>query len=74
MVREEIETRHSDTDSSDGDELLDRQLIEQEATAAGPDTQDTVQTSIRVSSRSTKGKKPDRYGINADENNEEDDM
>ena len=73
-VREEIESRHSDTDSSDGDELLDRQLIEQEATAAGPDTQDTVQTSIRVSSRSTKGKKPDRYGINADENNEEDDM
>ena len=71
-VREE--TRHSETESSDGDELPDRQLIEQDTTAVEPNTQDAAQAGIRVSSRSTKGKKPDRYGITEEDDKEEDDM
>ena len=68
------ETRHSETESSDGDELPDRQLIEQDTTAVEPNTQDAAQAGIRVSSRSTKGKKPDRYGITEEDDKEEDDM
>ena len=73
-VQEELDTRISDTDSSDEDELPNRQTSVQDMTANDVDTQDTAPAAIRVSSRSTKGKKPDRYGINEEEDNEEDDM
>jgi len=69
-VQEELDTRISETDSSDEDESPSGQ----DTTADDVDTQYTAPAGIRVSSRSTKGKKPDRYGINEEENNEEDDM
>jgi hypothetical protein len=69
-VQEKLDTRISETDSSDEDESPSGQ----DTTADDVDTQYTAPAGIRVSSRSTKGKKPDRYGINEEENNEEDDM
>ena len=73
-VREELEMRPSETDSSDGEEVPDRDVIGQDTTAAELDSTVTAPPGIRVSSRSTKGQKPDRYGINEEDNNEEDDM
>ena len=54
--------------------MPNRQSSGQDTTTEEEDTQDTAPAGIRVSSRSTKGKKPDRYGINEEENDEEDDM
>ena len=71
-VQQELETRISEADSSDEDELPNRQSSGQATTADEVDTQDTAPAGIRVSSRSTKGKKPDRYVINEKENNEDD--
>ena len=72
--QEELETRIPETDSSDEDELPNRQSSGQDTTTEEEDTEDTAPAGIRVSSRSTKGKKPDRYGINEEENDEEDNM
>ena len=69
-VQEELETGISETDSSDEDELPNRQSSGQDTSADEEDIQDTAPAGIRISSRSTKGKKPDRYGINEEENND----